>query len=817
MAATGAAAQEPGPGPGPGIQGASDGSYTFDAAYSDSREQDDQREIRLTGGFRFLAPALRLDVRGASAVLLADREGARALLQSGSRGLPRRGIDQPPPRRQLSPELVRERLDRTLRSVGRAPQAMPAAADERQVDLLRFLYFEGGVTVVRDGIEVLRCDRMWVSPLDDRIVVENAELRYLTPGKERSLLVVRGQRLVKQGPRWTGRDLALTTCTAAEPHFALAVGEAEIIEREGEFEVVVRDQRLQVGGASVLPLPDTRILTGSQSEFPIKRLGAGYSQRLGEQADVVFGLPYNRTGGAVHQWLTGRPAEEFRGEWELGVGWIGERGAPLEGGLTYRAEGVYEGRVRGFWLDDSGDDIREIRTNFDGSPIDAASRGLVTTENRIHLGPSTHLDLVGFAASDPAVYSEFFQGQYRSAEVPETSAYLHHADGNRLLTVGGRWNLDAFSYADNRALAPRFIEELPVLTYQLLAQPIGETPWRTPIVVDLQTEIGQRRSDYDDLAGVRTADRTLRLDQTAELSLPFHVGAVNVRPFASGRGTWYDNAVDGDSEGRIAFEGGVQLGTRLSRTWSWLDENGSQSVRHVIAPKVSYRNRFHVDDDPSRFFAFDGVDQLTERELVRVELRNLVQRSAAEGDTTTRDFVFLDLAQDFWPNSDRDNGGQTLGLLYYDLLIRPNFRWLPLRTFAFALYGDYDWRNGMRTLDTEVRFGPIAGITWTADYREDQVAEGALGLTARSRLLDRWNLVAGCQRDLQRDEWLNYTFGLQRDDHDWSIALSAVYNPFSEETTFRLEFLPRFGGFNRGRFERFGAEPLQPESLATSF
>ncbi len=807
------------PAPQSPVQAASDGSYTYEAAWSDSRERDDYREIRMAGGFRFQAPGMQLSVRGESALLLTDRETARELLgQNDAGGLPQRTVEPPPPRRRLSPEDLRERLDRTLDALGR-PDGLPRErVSDQQIDLVRFLYFEGGVTVVRDGVEVLRCDRMWISPLDDRIVVENAEIRYSTPGKAgASLLIVRGPRLVKQGGRWTGRDVTLTTCTAAEPHMAAEVGEIEIIERDGEFEVVLHGQTLQISGTSVLPLPDARIFTRSQSEFPIKRARGAYSAKEGVQGEVVIGLPYNRTGGAVHEWLTGRPANEFRGEWELGVGYIEQRGVPLDASLSYSAKDLYEGRTRGFWLDDRGQDLREIQSNFDGSPIADGGRGLVMTQNRLQFGPSTHVDLVAFEASDPAVYSEFFIGQYRTDEVPETSVYLHHADGNHLLTAAGRWNLDDFSYRDNRALAPRFVEEIPVVTYQWLAQPLGEMPWGTPIVVDLQTELGQRRSNFDDLAGMRVSDRTFRADQIIELSAPFHLGVLNVRPYAQGRGTWYDNTIAGGSEGRIALEGGVQIGTRLSRTWSWFDADGTQSMRHVVAPKVTYRNRFHVDDNASDFFDFDATDRLTEQELVRVELRNLFQRSQPLATTAPRDFLMLDLAQDFWPDAKRDNNGESLGLLYYDLVVRPTVQWLPVDILALAVYGDYDWQQGLRTLDTEVQVGPIAGITWTADYREDNVTEGAVGLTATARMLDRWTLYAGSQRDLQRDEWLSYTFGLVRQDHDWSISASANYNPFSNETTFHIDFLPRFGGLNRGRDDRFGGGTVSASTFATSY
>ncbi|HZN41381.1 MAG TPA: hypothetical protein VFD82_21415 [Planctomycetota bacterium] len=801
-----------------GETSAPDLSWSVKGYRTSGQDREDYTEIHLLSGFRFLVPGLKLEVRGTNALILADREAWRSLLDAPSTsGLPHRGIAPPDPRRSLSPDEIRARLDRTLRAVGR-PEGLPMTrTTEQGIDVLRYLYFEGGVTVVRDGLEVLRCDRMWLSPLDDRIVVENAELRYVSGTGHDNQLVVRGPKLVKQGGRWTGRDVTVTTCTAAEPHAALAAGEVEIIERDREFEVFVRGHTLQLGGTSVLPLPDAHIFTGSQSEFPIKSAGAGYSGKEGAKGAIVVGTTWNQLGGGLHNWLLGRPEHEFRGEWEVGVGWIQERGVPLEGAFSYGAKGLYEGRTEGFWLDDRGTDLREIQANFDGSPIDNQNRGLVRSQNRVHFGEAAHLDLVAFHAADPAVYSEFFGGDYRTAEVPETSAYFHAADGNRLVTVGTRFNLDEFSYRDDRALAEKFTEELPVVTFHWLAQPIAETPWGTPIVVDMATEIGQRRSDYDDLAGTRVADRTLRADQYVELSAPFHLGPLNFRPFGAARGTFYDNAIDGESEGRIAFDAGVQLGTRLSRTWSWQDEDGPHGVRHVVAPRVSYLNRFRVDDDPSEFFAFDATDALREQELVRVELRNLVQTMVPgeNGKKEPRDFVFLDLAQDVFPDKDRDNAGETLGLFYYDLLLRPRFPWLSLQTFALAVYGDHDWQDGLRTLDAEVQVGRIAGITWTGDYRTDSLVDGAVGLTASTRLMDRWDIYAGSQRDLDLDEWLSYSFGLRRNDHDWSILLSANYNPYTDETSFQLSFTPRFGGMTPRR-DRFAGGDVQG-NFATSY
>ncbi|MBL8756579.1 MAG: hypothetical protein JNK15_25010 [Planctomycetes bacterium] len=783
------------------------------------RPRGDYREAHVFGGFLLRVPGVRLEVRGTNALLLTDMDATEALRGDTGNGAPRRGMDLPQPRRRLSNDEIRDRMARTLAAFEGSDPRRVDTIDDRMLEAIRYLYCEGGVVVVRDGVEVLRCDRLWISPIDDRIVVENAELRYRTPGRGADdTLVVRGPRLVKQGGRWTGRDVTMTTCTAAEPHYAVAVGEFELIERDGEFEVYSRGQSLQLHGTSVLPLPDAHFFTGSQGDFPIKRVRGGYSSKDGALGEVVFGLPWNGTGGSLHHAITGRPAHEFRGDWELGVGYIGNRGAPLDGVLEYRAPGLYEGRTQAYWIDDRGEDRREITRHLDGTDIDSGNRGIVQTQNRLHLGPTTHLDLVAFHGSDPGVQPEFFSGAYRTEETPETSAYLHHADGNRLLTVGSRSNLSEFSYRDDRALAERFIEESPVVTYHWIAQPIGRTPWDTPVVVDLATEIGQRRSDYDDRAGFRVADRTLRADQLAEVSMPFRLGEVSIRPFVNGRGTWFDNTVDGDSEGRVALTGGVQAGTRLSRTWSWTADGEQKGMRHVVAPKIGYLDRFHVDDERTGFLQFDELDDLAEERLVRIELRNLVQtmEPTGNGASAPRDFVFLDLAQDLFPDKGRDNGGDALGLFYYDLLLRPRIRWLPFETFSYALYGDHDWEDGLRTLDTELRFGPVAGLVWSVDYRTDTNIDGAVGVGASTQLLGRWDLFAASQRDLDRDEWLAYSFGLRRNDHDWSIELVGVYNPFSDETTVRLDFLPRIGGLGGGRSARFPGFD-GPDQFATSY
>jgi hypothetical protein len=214
---------------------------------------------------------------------------------------------------------------------------------------------------------------------------------------------------------------------------ALAIDDVEILEREGEFEVVARGQTLQVGGIDVLPLPNARVFTGSQDEFPIKRVRAGYSQQLGYQGEVVLGLPWNKTGGALHEWLLGRPASEFRGDWQLGVGWIQERGVPLEGQLKTTAPATStKACSRASGSTTHGRNIREIRTELRrladrrddphaaAHPEPRAPRPDHQPRPGRLPGSATRRSGRSSTAATTA-----------STEVPETSTYLHHGAGNR--------------------------------------------------------------------------------------------------------------------------------------------------------------------------------------------------------------------------------------------------------------------------------------------------------------------------------------------------------------------------------------------------
>lgn len=772
----------------------------FRAGHQQSvRDADrDHMDTFLLGGLHFGRGDL--EIRADSAVVRSDvDEISRRLPSVDSSGLPRRGLTPPNPRRPTSEDLLRQRLAVFMKSEkGKAlpdPDSMPFPWA-----LMQSMYLEGNVSVTVQGREVVRADSLLLSTVDDRMVLSGAELRLWgsSPLHTAHVFVVRGDKLVRQGKRTTGRDVSVTACSAGEPHIEILLGEVEIIEHDTDFEVRARGGTLAIYGIGALPLPNTSFFTSDQTNMPIRGASVGYSSTEGARAQLDLGGSFNPIGGALHEFFTGRAAEEFHGDWYAGLGFNQERGFPLEGGLVYAAPGLYSGRLDTFYLHDGGSNRREILNNLDNTPIVEEDRSMIHTENRVHLGDNTTLDLTLFRLGDPAVWSEFYQHEYREAERPESSVYLRHGVENRLLTASGRFNLNDFSYASDRTLADSFTEELPNVAFNLFSEEIAALPYGTPLLLTSGSSAGYFNNKFDETLP-DLDQNTLRLDQELELAAPFQLGPVGVRPFASARITHYEDTELGPSDDRLAFAGGVSAGMRLARAWAWANGDGSRTaLRHVMSPRVSFFNRYKVSGDPQNYFQFDETDSLTEGTQLRFDLLNRLQHR--RDDNAVREFVWLDLAQTVTPISDSVNQGNQLGLLEYELVLRPLEEWVPIPGLRLLVEGEHDWnQRDARTFNAGAIFREVLGIDWHAEYRTDHNTDGSLVYGLATEMFNRWSISGRSQYDLERDEVLNYVVRIIRRDHDWQIHLGLVFNEITDETRFFINFEPSIRGLFKPR------------------
>ncbi|MEZ5966618.1 MAG: hypothetical protein R3F56_22465 [Planctomycetota bacterium] len=799
-----AAAQQPG-----AVEAPPPAAWRIEYSYFERRVEDDATVWYVTRGVALRRGSSQIFAR--EAIIQEDVDAAREAMRQEPSDLPRRGAPGPDRRRVADEAELERRMASFLAATGKGPppRADVAAPTGREVlvGLVRTMYLEGDVVVLHEGVETLRARSLFLSAVDDRMVMHDVELRL--PNRDpdtglRRLVILRGARLVRQGPRITGRDISITTSIAAEPHFEFVAGEVELIERGDEFEVRGRDNRLLVHGSKISALPDMDFFTSQEPPFPLKGVSGGYANKEGAQAKVQLGGNWNQLGGSLHQALTGDDASEFRGKWRASVGFNQERGIPLEGELDYRGGEVYRGRTRGFFLDDQGNDRGPVQLDLDNGFIRESRREMVRSQNRVSLGEATTLDAELFQVSDPAVYPEFFQGDWMESELPETRMHLRHARDNWIATLSGRFDINGVAYRDDRTLAQGFLEERPYGTFDLFSQPLFDVAERVPVLLTASTRAGQLRFNADRLA-TTTDMEALRLDQELELAVPFAVGVVTVRPFVFGRVTYYDDSPNGDDVARWSYGGGVRAGTRLQRTWTWLDDGVETSLRHVMNPEIAVLHRTRVSKDPADVFQFDDIDALDEDVTIRVGLLNRWQTHRRRVARDSRDQgadaveveepIWLDLAQNFKPNRNRDNEGEFIGLTEYELILRPGLDW-PLPNLRLFVEGEYDTkRHDNRTFNVGTRFGKVLGVDWSVEYREDALRDGVLIGGGGATVWTRWDVAAGSSYDLDRKETLNYFASLSRRDLDWTMRLGLIYNNLRGETSFFIRFEPTLGGF----------------------
>ena len=793
--------------------------------------QGDTVEYVSASGFRYASGGREL--RADAIVIRMDRDEWMQMWQPAKKGLPRRGTVLPDTRRSLSSTALTRRFEAFLASIG-SPR--PGTTDhEEWTKLFRSVYLEGNLVVIDQGVEMMTAKSLMFSIPDDRVVFKDAVMRLVsksTTGPER-VLVLRAPKLIKQGPRIVGRNVSLTTCVAGKPHFEVLSEQIEIRERAADFEVWSRGNNLAFSGRRTVPLPDAHFYTSEQSDIPLKSVRASYSSSQGVRLGVDFGASFNQLGGSMHNLLTGRSADEFRGEWRAGFDYIETRGTPMDGELKYRGGDLYFGRTKGFLFDgDRGPNQRFIQVDGAGNLITDRYRDLIHSENRVNLADNWRLDVTAFSASDEAVYSEFYLGEYQEAELPESSLHLRHADDNRLFTVTGRTNLAGFSYRDDRSLSPTFRNEEPMATYDLFSERLT-TLGDVDVVLTSSTEAGWLRHEYDrNFASTvaPVADRTRRLDQLLEVAAPFVMGPFAIRPHASGRFTHYDNSISGREQERWALDAGISVTTRLARTFESTDAAGNTTkIRHAIYPQVSFGHLYQVDGRATDFHQFDEIDSLNEHGAIRVSVlqrfhesssqpvaprrnpfaivegaRDSVWNKSTRKATEAREFLFVDLAQNFVPISDRDNQGELLGLSEYEFIWRPQPRWLPIENLSFLVEGEHDWKTDRaRTFNSLVRFGEVLGMNWHAGYRTDYKVDGAAIYALSTSLFGRWTVLGMGAFDLQTDEQLYYSGMLVRRDHDWIVTMALTYDIIQRDTQFRIDFEPLFGGLTRSRSREF--------------
>ena len=241
-----------------------------------------------------------------------------------------------------------------------------------------------------------------------------------------------------------------------------------------------------------------------------------------------------------------------------------------------------------------------------------------------------------------------------------------------------------------------------------------------------------------------------------ELTAPLWAGALNVTPFVMGEGAYQQEGLGGDDAVRGAVSGGVRAALPFSRLFRGVRNRtlGVNGLAHKVRLEAEYRatgvstplGEFAqynpLDDDaqqqyraripgsilrlPAGQFVPDEIDPriygvragvgtsvtspvwelLQDQQVLRLAARQRLQtKVGAPGFERIKDWMTLDLEASIFPDSDRDNFGETFGLLGADYAWNVGDRTRFLASAVYDLYDDAPGRWDVGFLTQRTRRG----------------------------------------------------------------------------------------------------------------
>jgi hypothetical protein len=464
-------------------------------------------------------------------------------------------------------------------------------------------------------------------------------------------------------------------------------------------------------------------------------------------------------------------ADWGKARWRVGPHWFFRRGA---GGFGEADVSAWEGRLRGrsyaTYLHDDDDD--------DGIPPSTKNRYWHQHQYRYGLTDFWRLDGEWSDISDQGFLRLWDEREFKEGKEQETLLYLRGRGDTGYLTLTGKVRTIPFL---------NVLEELPRATAALPVLHLLDVGGAA-LQVAASFEAGNLRRRAPDGSGAPDF-RIFRADGQATVSLGFSLGAVRVVPFASFRGTAYEETlVDGSAVGRFAGSGGVRADVMASR---WYGRR-----RHIINLSVEYTNLYEVSVDASELFPLDRVDLVTPFEQLGVRLRNRLQRRTKAGIRTTFD---LEVFAAWFPDGEQPEGRTGDGFLELDL------EWVPRTGVDVSARTSFDTEDG--TVDTgsvEVRWQARPTVRLGLGFRHlDNVSDVFTG-TAQYDVGSRWRVVGLSQIDARGGDFLDQGLRLERYGRQVVVALRFLWDPGDNDFTFgvHVDLIERFKRRERVRSPR---------------
>lgn len=709
------------------------------------------------------------------------------------------------------------------------------------------IYMEGNIEF-RQGDRVVYADRMFYDVRRQIGVILNAEL--LTPlpryeDKEYQGLVRLKAGAIRQldESHFSATNAILTTSRLEEPTYSFGADEIsfEDIQRQDvdprTGELVADHRQLAESRGNFLYLGNVPVFYWPTIATDLRK-PSFFIDRVHMGNDNVFGTQV-MTDLDAYQLFGIRNAPEGT-DLGLSVDYLSDRG--IGHGVTFEYDRAdvwgYDGPAQGLWdywgiKDDGNDNLGLGRRNIVPEE-DYRFRLFGRHRQKFNNG----WELTGGAGwtSDRTFLEQYYEQEWDELPIPTTGLRLKRLADNRALSIEGNAQVNEFftetqwlpradhywlgesllgdrlTWFEHSQAAYANINVATMPTNPTLAGQWTLLPWEA------------------DVAGERLVTRQ-------ELDLPLELGPVKVVPFALGELAQWGEALDGDQLQRAYVHTGVRASVPFwavfpdfqdplfnlnglahkvvfdaEFSYADADENIADLALYDPLDDTSiteFRRRFTSGGLPPtitgakfdpRFYAFrtgiqgwvtSPVTEIADDLLaMRMGMRHRWQtKRGGPGRQHLVDWLTLDMNATYFPDQNRDNFGQEIGLADYDVRWHLGDRFTVLSDGAADFFGD-----GLRTVSGGVLLNrPSRGNAYLGVRSINGPITSNVLLSSYSyRLSPKWISTAGASYDFSNDGNIGETFSMTRIGESMLVTLGFNVDHSKDNFGVRLLVEPRF-------------------------
>ncbi|GAB4159012.1 MAG: organic solvent tolerance protein OstA [Planctomycetaceae bacterium] len=719
------------------------------------------------------------------------------------------------------------------------------------------VYMEGNV-VIRQGGNVIHATQATYDAREDRGLILDAELKAFVP-KLNETVRIRAER-IRQNSRnsFHAHNAWTTTSKFGVPGYRLQARDIFYENRYVQPWLGKQEIDPQTGEPIVEQVP---WITSLNNTFIVENLPLLYTpyvsapaedpnvplRRLTIKSDRIFGTQVKTVWDMFS--LTGMDRPDGV-SWELYADYLSDRGPALGTGSKYKGRdlfgipGTYSGRgfVYGI-LDDGRDNLGLFRQEL--IPEDEGRyRGQWRHRHNL---PHNITVLGEFGLlSDRNFLESYYEREFDTRKDVETLLYARQIVDNYAWTMLGRPQVNDFETTT---------EWLPRADLYVLSEPFfdGRITWSMHSSVGYgRLQPGDRPTDPTDLSTplpfAAPADGIVSMTRH-ELNAPFNIGPVRVVPYLLGEAAFWGEDFTGTSTDRFVGSAGIRSSLMF---WKVFPQVSSQLLNlNGLAHKSQIESEYYITDSTrdlasipqynefddnaqerfrQRFLVntFGGVlpavfeprmyaqrtgagrwvtvpyhELIDDQQVLRMAWRHQLQTKVGPPERLRiKDWMTLDLEASFFPNANRDNFGEDLGLLgaYY--------RWNIGDRTSFLASAQYDLFDRAQQI-------------WNIALLSQRGARGSIyvglrqikGANLDSQIVTasfsysmgpKWIATVGTAYDLGETRNAGQSLTVTRVGADFLLHVGANFDASKGNAGIALAIEPRFGPF-RSSATRLGS------------